>query len=441
MQSHLCSHQIKQDKYKEKLRNKLEEVKGDPKLFWGFMKSINSKKQLYFMVTPEKWINHFKSLLNCETEIDQNHKENVCEIVNEHDILCQTCLRNCPIDLNRHFEENEVLMYIKSLKNNKSPGIDGICNEFFKYSVHILLPYYVKLFNCILKSGNFPTCWCKSVIKPLHKSGDVNDPNNFRGISLLSALGKVFTGIINKKLNTWAEKSKEYFEEQAGFRKNRSTIDHIFVAYGLAQKYLCKQGGRYYVFYIDFSKAFDRVSHILLFHRLLNIGIHGDIYKLLRSLYSKIMACIQTDQGLTNFFQCQVGTMQGCMLSPFLFVMFLNQYIHLCQELNCQGIYVNEDFPNVSLLMYADDMIHCSDTVGRLQHQINSLSKFCSLSGMKLNLAKSKIMIFRNGGILKHNENWYFQEQKIETTSYYKYLGLIFSSRLKWTMATKPLAS
>ena len=157
-------------------------------------------------------------------------------------------------------------------------------------------------------------------------------------------------------------------------------------------------------------------------------------------MYNQLTSCVQSKKGLTDMFNCTIGTRQGCMLSPFLFLVYLNQYITNCAE-NCKGIYIDEIFPNLNILLYADDMVHLSDTVGQTQHQLNVLSKFCSKFGMKVNLRKSKIMVFRKGGPLKQNEKWSYNGENVEVVSYYKYLGLVFSSRLKWSAAAKALAA
>ena len=89
----------------------------------------------------------------------------------------------------------------KALKNNKSPGIDNILNEFIKHCPNELISVIVKLFNVILDSGITPSDWTIGIIKPLYKNkGDINDINNYRGITLLSCLGKLFTSVINTRL-------------------------------------------------------------------------------------------------------------------------------------------------------------------------------------------------------------------------------------------------
>ena len=123
------------------------------------------------------------------------------------------------------------------------------------------------------------------------------------------------------------------------------------------------------------------------------------------------------------------------MLSPFLFIFYLNELIHLTEEHNCQGVYVNKFHPNVAMLMYADDLVIVGDHIGRVQKLLNTLSEFCNKWGLKVNMSKTKSMIFRNGGIIKQHEVLYFKDKKLENVSYYKYLGVIMSTRLSWSPA------
>ncbi len=91
------------------------------------------------------------------------------------------------------------------------------------------------------------------------------------------------------------------------------------------------------------------------------------------------------------------------------------------------------------MLMYADDLTLINDTVGRIQSELNVLHRFCENYGMTVNLNKTKVIVFRNGGVLRNNEQFYLANHQIEITTYYKYLGIMFSSKLKWTCAVQTL--
>ena len=112
----------------------------------------------------------------------------------------------------------------------------------------------------------------------------------------------------------------------------------------------------------------------------------------------------------------------------------------MCYANNSQGIYLDEFYDNLLMLLYADDIAQVADMVGRLQKQIDILSEFCKLTGMRVNEDKTKIIVFRNGGIIRKNEKWYYNNNVIECVTYYKYLGLFYSSRLNWSYGTKTLS-
>ena len=94
---------------------------------------------------------------------------------------------------------------------------------------------------------------------PIHKKGDVNQPDKYRGIGLTSVISKVYNHILNKRLSEWAEVEEKILEEQAGFRAGYSTVDHIFSLYAMVQKYLLKHI-KLYVAFVEFKKAFDSVN-------------------------------------------------------------------------------------------------------------------------------------------------------------------------------------
>ena len=117
-------------------------------------------------------------------------------------------------------------------------------------------------------------------------------------------------------------------------------------------------------------------------------------------MYKKLKSCVRTDRGLTDLFNCTVGVRQGCMVSPLRFSFFINELV--TEMPDCNGIFLSEEAPNVCSLLFADDVANVADTAGRLQSQINILAQFCDKWGLSLNINKSQIVVFRNGGYLRH---------------------------------------
>lgn len=134
-----------------------------------------------------------------------------------------------------------------------------------------------KLFNIVLDNGILPNEWCISLIQPIYKNkGETGDPDNNRGISLISCFGKLFTMAINERLTNYLNNVGLIGDEQAGFRKNYSTFDHIYVISSLIDLYKQK-GKRIYCAFIDYKKAFDLVDRSNLWMKLLESGINGKL--------------------------------------------------------------------------------------------------------------------------------------------------------------------
>ena len=165
--------------------------------------------------------------------------------------------------------QTEILKAIKELKTSRSGGPDKLLNEFLINGSNSLLPYLHKLFYVLFNKGYFPQKWSEGYIVPIHKKGNTNDTDNYRGITLLSTLGKLFTSILNNRLITWAETYYIYIEEQAGFRREMGTVDNIFLLHGLIAN-LINQGKKLYCAFVDFKKAFDFVNRDIIWYKLIN---------------------------------------------------------------------------------------------------------------------------------------------------------------------------
>jgi len=162
------------------------------------------------------------------------------------------------------------------LKQGKASGLDGICGEFLKYSENIVAPFLTKLFNKLYGMNVFPPDWCKSVIIPLFKKGDDKIPDNYRGISLLSIVSKVFTAVFNKRLYTWAEK-EDFFFAKSRQDSVRDTLQltiycYIVLVTMVKKKLNNKRGGNVYVAFTDNKKAFDTLDREKLWPGMCKMG-------------------------------------------------------------------------------------------------------------------------------------------------------------------------
>lgn len=141
--------------------------------------------------------------------------------------------------INELFTTVKIRKHINSFKINKALGIVFILNEFIKNCPDKLIYVIVLLFNMVLESSIIPTDWSVGINKVLYKNkGDIDDINNYKGITLLSCLGKLFTSVINERLYNYLTHANLLGNEQTGFRAKHSTLDHIFVLQVLSNFYI-----------------------------------------------------------------------------------------------------------------------------------------------------------------------------------------------------------
>ena len=124
------------------------------------------------------------------------------------------------------------------MQSGKAPGYSGIPIEFFKSAPRICIDMLKSLFNSVLSTGIYPPEWTYGVIIPIYKKGNVNDPANYRPITLLEVSGKIFSKILCNRLTLWAEREHFITPEQAGFRHGFQTHDNIFILNSIIQRYL-----------------------------------------------------------------------------------------------------------------------------------------------------------------------------------------------------------
>ena len=404
------------------------------KAFWQQIKGLlaaSGDRFRHSTISGAQWVRHFEKLLNPEDNLSSNN----CD-VQVWESLPATIETNDLKWYNDPISYTEIESALHALKLGKACGSDGIGPEFLKYHRNGLTSYLYYLFNYLFDSSTYPSQWTESVVFPLHKKGSLSSVDNYRGLSLQNTLSKVFCRILHRRLSIWVEDNNLIPESQAGFRKDYSTVDHIFCLQALVQKYITKAKGRFYVLFVDFAKAFDSIDRSKLWYILAEHGLTGKLFRCLQSIYQNSKACVRVGMNdTTDYFSYHVGVKQGCILSPLLFSLFISK---LDEELNCSNLRGTEILTNdlsIFTLMYADDCAIMDDSVIGLQRKIKVLDLFCEKWGLKVNTNKTKVVVFRNGGKLRQNEKWHFNGHKLHTSTYYSYLGLIFSSRLSWSKA------
>lgn len=322
-----------------------------------------------------------KDVLNHATEFyKQLYTKRKDESLTEEQINDKT-VRN-PI---RPIEEKEVYKHLKQLKNLKSPGPDGITNEVIKLGAPILLNHLTRLFNMILEMEIVPKQWCTSDITLLYKKGNPKDIGNYRPISLLASTYKLFTSIILERITREVEASQPI--EQAGFRSNFSTTDHIQALEQVMEKY--KEFNKpLYVAFIDYSKAFDSISHISIWDALKMSNVDHKYINIIKNIYENSTSKVKLETR-GDPIKIERGVRQGDPLSPKLFIAVLE---NIFRNLDWTQKGIKIDNQRFNHLRFADDIVLMAETHKELEYMIDSLHQESTKTGLEMNASKTKLM-------------------------------------------------
>ena len=306
--------------FNENRREKLWNLKSSsPKDFWKMLGG--QKKPITLDSDKNALFDYFSDLLSTDESHNTLSEGEEIEEQNQFDENMDNLIND---SLNWKITLEEVDAMIGKLKTGKASGIDLITAELLKGLNESFLIVFTKLFNKIFDHGEFPEEWAVGIIVLLFKSGDKSNLDNYRGITLLSIFGKLFLGILLERLKTVLDNFKILENNQIAYRKGYQTSDHLLTFTSIIQNALNQNNSNLYVCFVDFKKAFDSVDHSLLMKKSIAKGNTGKFYKTVSTLYAKVKSGARAKDGLSNFFSCSLGVRQGCVLSPMLFALFLN---------------------------------------------------------------------------------------------------------------------
>ncbi|UYV62957.1 hypothetical protein LAZ67_2002616, partial [Cordylochernes scorpioides] len=417
--------QRKRDEFNKDKNERIKNAK-DSKSFWNAIASFRKKPIIQGEIDIKEWFLFYKNLLNKE---NKEATFTVNQMIGWKDP-----------DLDAEITLEEIHDVVKKLANGKAVGLDGIPNELLKNLPIPTLNKLKNLFNKIMSTEKYPQLWTNSIVHPIYKSGDKNNPTNYRGIALCSNISKLFTTILSNRLNNWIEKRVIILENQAGFRKNRSCTDHIILLNSLIQLSLRRKRGKLYVFFVDLTKAFDTVPHDLLWQKLHKMGISNKFVMLIKNFYQEAKITIRWKGQYSNNVKINSGVLQGESLSPLLFILYMADLIELYNNSALTGFHL-PDFGVLHLLMYADDIAIIGESKINLQIKINLLKSYLDKNKLVLNENKSKIIVFRNGGRPARHENWYWGDTPLTVASNITYLGYPFTSTINSKKAKEGVSS
>jgi len=421
----------------KELAEMVDTYKHNPLQFWKDWKAKHGK---HVHLGIDCWTKHFRSILG-----KPNTKPLVGGTVESHCTAHEDMFpaasdldRDLAVGLNCTISVGEVSEALALMKNGKAAGVDGISAEFLRHStdpriidsMSALVTPITHLFNTVF-SGEYPAQWGTCTVTPVPKKGDPQDPNNYRGIAVSTALAKLFSMVMYLRLDHWAEDTKRRAAGQAGFRKGRSTTDGIFVLQHCIES--CRATKKeLYVAFIDFEKAYDSINRDLLWQALACMGVHGLMLDCLRKMHAEICFTAKENGVCGEPFRVESGVKQGDPLSPLLFGLFIDRLeAYLQKELPHVGVSVVSAI--INSLLYADDLALLSVTETGLQGLLDALSRFAKANQLTVNIAKCKCVAFNKSS--RREVQFSYDGHSIANADWFDYLGTRFYKSYKSTKA------
>lgn len=321
--------------------------------------------------------------------------------------------------------QEEVEKAINKLKKGRACGPDEIPAEVLTLFGEVGLKSLLTLFNKIYESGKIPQDWLKSIFVTLPKKRNPTKCEDYRTISLMSHVLKLFLKIIHERI--YRKLEAQIGDTQFGFRNGMGTREALFALQILIQR--CRDvNADVYACFIDFNKAFDQVKHDKLVNILRSTGIDEADIRIIQNLYYGQKASVRVEGQLTEEVNIRKGVRQGCVLSPLLFNIYSEEIFS--EALDDMPIGININGHLIKTLRYADDTVLIADSLEDLQQLLNKVIDVGNEYGISLNTNKTKFMVI-NKNSMDANEiiRLYANDVALERVESLTYLGCLVNDQ------------
>ena len=312
----------------------------------------------------------------------------------------------------------EVAEVVKKLCGGKAPGVDEIRPDYLKALDVVGLSWLTRLCNIAWTSGVVPLDWQTGVVVPLFKKGDRRVCSNYRGITLLSLPGKVFSGVLQRRVRRIVEPRIQ--EEQCGFRPGRGTVDQLYTLRRILEG-AWEFAHPVHMCFVDLEKAFDRVPRGALWGVLREYGVTAPLIRAVRSLYDRCQSLVRIASSKSDSFPVRVGLRQGCPLSPILFIVFMDRISRRSQVM--EGFRFGD--ARIRSLLFADDVVLLAPSSQELQLSLGQFAAACEAAGMTISTSKSEAMVLDRKRVECPLQ---VGEEVLPQVEEFKYLGVLFTS-------------
>jgi hypothetical protein len=321
--------------------------------------------------------------------------------------------------------EDEVLALLNTINTSKATGPDNISPKMLKEAAPAIVKPLTRLFNKSLSICIFPEIWKRANVLPLYKKGNRSIPNNYRPISLLSVVGKIFEKAIFKHTFNHIRDNHLFTRFQSGFMPGDSNTNQLVHLYHVFCKAI-DQKKKIRIVFCDISKAFDRVWHEGLLYKLGNMGIKGNLLTWFKSYLNGRKQRVVIQGSSSEWGSIKAGVPQGSVLGPLLFLVYINDIASVVQS---------------KISLFADDTclyIDSADSASNattLNRDLESLENWAKQWLINFSPEKTKSMSLSLNPAHNNNNNnpaLFLNQTQLEEVHSFKHLGLHISENLKW---------
>jgi len=320
-----------------------------------------------------RWKEYLEGILNTSTT--NMEREELASIATE-----------LPISI-RPPSKREIVNAIKAMKNRKAAGADNIPAEVLKADPYISADILLPLFRDIWQKETFPKEWKEGIIIKVPEKGDLSQCRNWRGITLLAVISKIFNKIILERIKNLLE--MDLRKEQAGFRHNRSCIAQINTSRVIIEQSVEFQSPLYMLF-VDNQRAFDSLNRVWIWDELKVRGLPSKFINIIKEDYEDFSCRVLHEGQLSDSIKTSSGVRQGCLLSPLLFLLVTDGVLHRALDGKKRGLTwsVQESLEDMK---YADDVCLVSHKYEHMCRKLDDLWKESKKAGLEINSSKTEV--------------------------------------------------
>ena len=371
-----------------------EENEKSTAYFFNLEKQKAQNKQWYRIKTVEGNFKYgIRNILNEQTKFyeklfqtegwNKNCAENLTQHI-ENKISDEEKLKT-----DREIEDEEIINAVKSLKNNKSPGEDGIISEFYKKYWHIIGAVFLKMIRYVFEKSTLSNSQGKGILKLLFKKGEREDIKNWRPLTMLNTDYKVIAKVISNRIKPLLPRI--IHTDQKGFVAGRNIMDANRELQDIID-YCDMEEEKGAIIFIDQQKAFDRIEWGWVFHCFKQFNFGDKYCNWVKMLVNNAKTCIETNGFISKYFKLSRSARQGCPMAPIIYILQAEPLAcSIRANYEIKGIKLpNTASSEVKLNGFADDLQHIHRTEESIKQSFETLKIYEKASGSKINYEKTE---------------------------------------------------